>query len=205
MTDPGARIGPNAVLQIAAVLADRHGPDVRDRVFDRAGLSHWIAAPPREMVPERDVARLHVALARELGAPVADLVAREAGARTARYILAHRIPPLAQRVLRWMPARLASPVLLAAIRRHAWTFAGSAAFRAAPGPPVALTLTGCCLCRTTLAGGRLGTFYAATFEGLFQSLVTRHARVVVLGRGGPVAWTARIDGIAGVVRPAMSS
>lgn len=205
MTDRAARIGPNAVLQIAAVLVDRHGGDAHRRVFARAGLLDWVDRPPHEMVPERDVARLHVALARELGPIAADAVAREAGERTARYILAHRIPPLAQRLLRLMPARLASPVLLAAIGRHAWTFAGSAAFCAAPGPPVALSLTGCCLCRTTLAGGRLGSFYAATFEGLFQALVTRRSRVVALAGGGPVAWTARIDGVTRKAGGAMSS
>lgn len=205
MSDPAARIGPNAVLQIAAVLAERHGACVLAQVFARAGLAHWIAEPPSAMVPERDVARLHVALARELGPCAAEAVAREAGGRTAAYILAHRIPAPARRVLTLLPARLAAPLLLAAIRRHAWTFAGSAVFTARSGPPVALSLAGCGLCRTTLAGGRLGSFYAATFEGLFRALVTSRARVVAVEEGGPVAWRARIEGIGTDVPPAMSS
>ncbi len=193
MDQSASRIGPNAIIQIGAVLLDRHGPGVVDRVFAAAQLSQYRDAPPVAMVPEREVARLHVALVRTLGAADAEDVAREAGARTARYILAHRIPVPAQRLLRILPPRLASRLLLAAIRRHAWTFAGSASFRAAPGPPVDLALAGCCLCRTHLAGGRLAAFYAATFEGLFRELVSGRARISRPGAGWPGTWTARID------------
>lgn len=193
MDRPASRIGPNAILQVAAVLKDRHDREVLERVFGRAGLSHYLDTPPTAMVAEREVARLHVALARELGPTDAETVAREAGQRTALYILAHRIPGPAKSVLRLLPPRLASRLLLAAIRRHAWTFAGSAAFRAAAGPPVDLSLAGCALCRANIAGGRLPAFYAATFEGLFRALVTRRARITPPGPGWPVTWTARID------------
>ncbi len=193
MDRPSSRIGPNAILQIAAVLEDRRGRAALERVFARAGLSAYVAAPPTAMVPEREVARLHVAMAREIGDADAEAVAREAGERTALYILAHRIPGPAKRLLRLLPPRLASRLLLAAIGKHAWTFAGSAAFRAAAGPPVDLSLAGCALCRANLAGGRLPAFYAATFEGLFRALVARRARITPPGPGWPVSWTARID------------
>jgi divinyl protochlorophyllide a 8-vinyl-reductase len=193
MHRPASRIGPNAILQIASVLQDRHGRGGVERVFGRAGLAHYLDTPPTAMVAEREVARLHVALARELGSSDAEAVAREAGERTALYILAHRIPGPAKRVLRLLPPRLASRLLLAAIRKHAWTFAGSAAFRASAGPPVDLSLAGCAMCRANLAGGRLPAFYAATFEGLFRALVARRAHITPPGPGWPVTWTARID------------
>ncbi|MHB2167168.1 bacteriochlorophyll 4-vinyl reductase [Alsobacter sp. R-9] len=190
-SDP--RIGPNAIIQIAAVLRERHGVQALDSVFVRARLAHYLDALPATMVPEREVARLHAALGHELGADEAESVSREAGTRTAAYLLAHRIPAPARRLLRWLPARLAGPLLLAAIRRHAWTFAGSARFEAHAGPPVALSLTGCSLCRSRLAGGRLGAFYAATFEGLFRSLVHNRSHVETASQGWPVTWRARLD------------
>jgi bacteriochlorophyll 4-vinyl reductase len=53
--------------------------------------------------------------------------------------------------MRWLlprlPTPLASRVLLAAVSRQSWTFAGSGVFRAEPGRPVRLSLTGCPICR----------------------------------------------------------
>ncbi|MCU0802464.1 MAG: hypothetical protein MUD11_11940 [Rhodobacteraceae bacterium] len=55
----------------------------------------------------------------------ADALLAAAGLAVGDYILAHRIPPLAQRVLRLLPAALSARLLARAIARHAWTFAGS--------------------------------------------------------------------------------
>jgi divinyl protochlorophyllide a 8-vinyl-reductase len=122
---PGHVVGPNAILQTAEALRAEGGAPLARAVFDRAGLGPMLDAPPTAMVPERDAAALHRAVAETLAPERAAAVAQEGGRLTGAYILAHRIPAPAQRLLRALPAALAGPLLLSAIRRHAWTFAGS--------------------------------------------------------------------------------
>jgi divinyl protochlorophyllide a 8-vinyl-reductase len=102
-------------------------------------------------------------------------VAIEAGAATGDYLFAHRIPRLAQRLLRVLPAPLASRVLLKAITRHAWTFAGSGHFAARAGHPVIITIGDCAICRGARAAAPCCDCYSATFTRLFAELVHPHA------------------------------
>ncbi|GAB4478103.1 MAG: hypothetical protein OHK0018_09090 [Erythrobacter tepidarius] len=82
---------------------------------------------PRDVVDEIQALRLHRWLS--LRVPMGCYaIAEEAGARTADYIIAKRIPPAVVWLLRHLPALLAAPVLMAAIRKHAWTFAGAGVF-----------------------------------------------------------------------------
>jgi divinyl protochlorophyllide a 8-vinyl-reductase len=113
-----------------------------------------------------------------LGADQAALVARRAGERTADYLLQHRIPRAAQALLRALPAALAARLLLRAVARHAWTFAGSGEFAARAGRPVVLTLRHNPLCRGLRTAAPACDFYAAVFERLFRALVHRNARAV---------------------------
>jgi divinyl protochlorophyllide a 8-vinyl-reductase len=127
------------------------------------------------------VRRLHGVLRETLGDAEARAVARAAGTRTADYLLAHRIPKPVQALLKALPARLSAHLLLAAVRRHAWTFAGSGHFSARagrPGAPVVLAIRDNPLCRDLQTETPACDFYAATFERLFQVLVARRARVV---------------------------
>jgi divinyl protochlorophyllide a 8-vinyl-reductase len=78
-------------------------------------------------------------------------------------------------VLQVLPSSLASRVLLAAIGRHAWTFAGSGTFSARAGRPVVVTIADCPLCRGVRAEQPLCDYYAATFQQLFRVLVARDA------------------------------
>jgi divinyl protochlorophyllide a 8-vinyl-reductase len=165
-------IGPNAITQVAAALgAARARP-----IFEVAGLAHYLLTPPASMVPQRDVRALHAALRAMLGESEARRVARDAGARTAVYLLANRIPRAAQRVFRLMPAWLAARMLLATIRRHSWTFCGTAEFQAAGTAPVRLSIKGCVLCRGAQSAVPVCDFYAACFAGLFRALVHPAAR-----------------------------
>ena len=172
-----ARIGPNAISRVAEALASLGPPALPQQVFDRAGLLHYLEQPPEHMVPEHEVQRLHAALRQALGARAAARVAADAGRRTARYLLAHRIPGAVQLLLRLTPARLATRVLCAAITRHAWTFAGSGRFDAQPGHPTQLSIRDNPLCRGVQTAHPSCDFYAATFEVLFRTLVHRHASV----------------------------
>ncbi len=172
-----ARIGPNAVNRLAEALHARHGPAVAAEVFGAAGVARHLRQPPTGMVDEAEVARLHRALRDRLAGGEAASVARDAGQRTADYLLAHRIPAAVQGLLKRLPAPWAARVLLAAIGRHAWTFAGSGRFEARAGHPVVLTIRGNPLCTGVSSPVPVCDFYAATFERLFRVLVHRDTRV----------------------------
>jgi divinyl protochlorophyllide a 8-vinyl-reductase len=172
-----ARIGPNAVTRVAEAVRAQAGVRTAEALFQVAGLAHFLRAPPQEMVDEDDVVALHGALRGLLGPTAADAAAREAGLRTGDYLLTHRIPAPAQRLLRLLPPPLASRALLGAIRRHAWTFAGSGVFTATAGHPTLLRLENCPICRGVHSDAPTCGYFAATFERLFQALVSRHARV----------------------------
>ena len=179
---PAGRIGPNAITRLAEAMPGRVGASVTREVFVRAGLVHHLLEPPQHMVDETEVRRLHGALRATVGEATAQGLAREAGTLTARYLLAHRIPGPVQALLTLMPARLAARVLLAAIARHAWTFAGSGVFshRCAwrGGPPATLRIHRNPLCRDLITESPACVYYAATFEHLFRELVHRNSRVV---------------------------
>jgi divinyl protochlorophyllide a 8-vinyl-reductase len=171
------RIGPNAIAQLALALPPLVGRGATRGVFAQAGLAHRLDAPPQEMVDEDEVRRLHTALREQLGPALAAQAACDAGRRTGDYLLAHRIPRPVQALLMRLPARWAVRVLLAAIRRHAWTFVGSGRFEARAGTPVVLRIRGNPLCAGLHADTPACHFYAATFERLFAVLVHPHSRV----------------------------
>jgi divinyl protochlorophyllide a 8-vinyl-reductase len=164
------RIGPNAVLQLSAALLAHEGELVRARIFRRASLTHHLNIPPSGMVDEAEVAALFAALAAELPAETALSRAGMAGAATARYLMAHRIPPLMRRLLPEIPSAFAAILLTQAIQRHGWTFLGSGALAVTRGRPLCIRIT---LAAALLPVAPLiGEFYRACFEGLFRALVS---------------------------------
>jgi divinyl protochlorophyllide a 8-vinyl-reductase len=171
------RIGPNAILQVLAALRAQHGEAVAVDILRRAGLAAVVEHPPEHMVAEREVIALHGGVRRHLGPDAARAVMVEAGIGTGDYLLAHRIPALAQRVLSASPARLASRMLLAAISRHTWTFAGSGECTFSSGHPVLVTIRDCPACRGEHTAAPLCDYYAKTFERLYGVLVHPAARV----------------------------
>jgi divinyl protochlorophyllide a 8-vinyl-reductase len=171
------RIGPNAILRVTEALQARLGAHPAERLLAAARLEGYLHQPPRDMVPQDDVARLQTALRAGLGAGAAREINREAGRRTGEYLLAHRIPPLAQAALKRLPVSLAARCLARAIGRHAWTFSGSGAFHFEPGLPCVLSIAGCPLCRHIRAQTPACDYFAATFERIFRELVSPRARV----------------------------
>ncbi len=172
-----SRIGPNAIIQMAAALDETLDRAATRDVFAAAGLAGYLDAPPDRMVDEREVSALHAAVVSSLGAELARAVSRSAGLRTGDYLLANRIPGPAQLLLRVLPARLASRLLLAAIGRNAWTFAGSGTFRAASGALARISIAGCPICRELTADWPACAYFSATFERLFRVLVHPGAEV----------------------------
>ncbi len=171
------RIGPNAIIRVGEVLQRRLGAVTTARLYAAAGLAGYFTKPPTAMVDEAEARRLHVQLRSALGDRLAAEVSREAGIATAEYLLDHRIPKPVQSLLKLLPAALACRVLLAAISRHAWTFAGSGRFEARAGRPCVLTIRDNPLCRGQASEHAVCDYYAATFEHLFRVLVHRGTRV----------------------------
>nr|WP_207140199.1 bacteriochlorophyll 4-vinyl reductase [Rhodovibrio salinarum] len=175
-TAPPGRVGPNAITRVGEALDALYGRATTHAVFADAGLTGYLDAWPHEMVDEREVAALNRALHAALPGDSFRQVTRDAGRRTGDYLLAHRIPKPVQAVLRPAPAWLAGRVLLKAIERHAWTFAGSGTFAATAGPPVTVTIVNCPLCHDIRADTPVCDTYTATFERLFRELVSPRAQ-----------------------------
>lgn len=172
-----ARIGPNAIIRTVEVLQEQVGEVATERILVAAGLERYIGHLPGDMVAEDEVIALYAAVRRQLGAERARRILRAAGHRTGEYLLAHRIPRGVQAVLRVLPAAVASRILLNAIGRHAWTFAGSGVLALTPGHPVRFSVQGCPICRGATGTGPQCDFYGATFERLFRDLVAGDATV----------------------------
>ncbi|WP_299622202.1 bacteriochlorophyll 4-vinyl reductase [Pelagibius sp.] len=164
-------VGPNAVIQLGEALRDRLGDRAARDVFAHAGLGHFLANPPSEMVDEDAVRGLFRSLYHLLPSATAAAIAAEAGRRTADYLLANRIPGLARATLRSLPGRLAAPLLLSAIASNAWTFAGSGTLQTRAGSPSLIEIAdnpiaipGC-------------VWHVAVFKTLFGALVTPDVEV----------------------------
>ncbi len=169
--DEPARVGPNAVIQLGAVLRDRVGEERAASVFAAAGLGSYLPRPPAEMVPEGAAKALFDALFANLDQTAATAIAREAGTRTADYVITHRIPAFVRLALRRLPAALSAPLLLRAISRHAWTFAGSGAVTVRSGSPQVIEIAHN---RITMPGC---VWHVAVFERLFRRLAARESSV----------------------------
>ncbi len=168
-----ARIGPNSVLQLVQVLDSNLGLAARQQLLLESGLS---ALPPDSgLMPEGPAARLHQTL-RQRYPEAAGRLAQVAGEHTGDYILAHRIPQLAQRLLRSLPRRLATRLLANAIGKHAWTFAGSGEFRVLQGRPLTFELYDNPIVRGEKADSALCAWHAAVFQRLFNALISPEIR-----------------------------
>jgi divinyl protochlorophyllide a 8-vinyl-reductase len=175
--EPG-RIGPNAITRMAEALELLAGAQARDAIFEEAGLTHHLATPPTRMVPDDEVALLHAAVFAHLGVARGRAIGVEAGRRTGAYLLGHRIPKLARWLLPLLPRRLALNILLKAIERHAWTFAGRGVFTwKATSEGFELSLENNPVSRKIWAEEAVCDYYGATFETLFRALAGPNIRV----------------------------
>lgn len=163
---PGALIGPNAVLQAVTVMEERLGKAETRAILVDAQIH---ALPSGDhMIPEVQALRLHRWLA--LHEPMdCFTIAEEAGSRTADYIIAHRIPKAAVWLLRHLPAWAAAPLLMAAIRKHAWTFIGAGAFT--PRGGWRFTIDRARANDAMMPPDSLFVWYAAVFTRLYRQLV----------------------------------
>lgn len=167
------RIGPNAILQLVDVLERRGEFDLCRSLLAEAG----VLRPPSDagMLPEADCAAVHQALRRV--SPLAEGLLEEAGLATGDYILAHRIPQVAQGVLRVLPGALAASVLTKAIARHSWTFAGTGEFRVVTSRPLVVSVARNPLVAGWRADQPQCIWHVAVFRRLYGRLVWPGVRV----------------------------
>ncbi len=169
---PAARIGPNAVIRTAHVLRDRYGV-ARAQALLAEATGRSLSDLPTHMVDEAEVRALVRTCLLHLGHRQTQAVLREAGQRTAEYLLAHRIPRPVQWLLRVLPAPIGLRVLSRAMARHAWTFAGSGRFTVRHARRPEFAIHDCPLCRGLTLPAPVCDFYAGTFEELLARLVRR--------------------------------
>ena len=166
------RIGPNAVTQLISALQNGGEGAAAALIFSQAGSAQWLDSPPTEMVDETRVAKLHATVRELLPEARANAILREAGDTTANYILANRIPRLAQNVLKILPPALAARALTRAIGAHAWTFAGTGRFRGVIGRDAVFEIWDNPLCRERDLSPGWCVWHTAVFERLFRELVS---------------------------------
>ncbi len=163
-----ARIGPNSVLQLVPLLDDALGAGERQRLLGLSGLKEL----PRNhgLMDETPAALLHQAVRAHHPAIAASLT-RRAGEHTGDYLIRHRIPVAALRVMRRLPPWLSGPLLAGVIERHAWTFAGSGTFRVRSRRPLVFELVDNPVVRGESANEPICHWHAAVFERLFSHIV----------------------------------
>jgi divinyl protochlorophyllide a 8-vinyl-reductase len=174
-SDHAGLIGPNALTQLLPLLEKAGGAELRDGLLAEAGI--FTLPDMRGLIDEAPVARLHQAM--RAGLPdLAPSLAWEAGLRTADYIIANRIPAPIVLLLRALPAPLAAPLLIRAIERHAWTFAGSGRFQVLSHRPLRVAIHHNPVVRGESSDHALCHWHSAVFERLFTRLVHRRWRAV---------------------------
>jgi divinyl protochlorophyllide a 8-vinyl-reductase len=172
-----ARIGPNSVLQLVPLLDEALGTEERERLMRLSGLDRL---PDDDgLMAEEPAAALHQALRAE-HPRVAPIMTRQAGERTGDYIIRHRIPVAALRVMRTLPPWLSGHLLAKVIERHAWTFAGSGEFRIVQRSPLIFELRDNPVVRGERAEAPICHWHAAVFERLFTHIVDENLRCVEL-------------------------
>lgn len=161
-----ARIGPNSIIQTAAALEAAYGKKEAEAILNRAGQGHWIGNLPSEMTEESKFHTLVSALEKEIGEKKTAEILEDSGRRTAAYLMRVRIPGFFQKILIPLPPALSFRLLLFAISKNAWTFAGSGEFSYSSGKQPVITV------KVTYPGKSVvGNFYLGTFETLLEELV----------------------------------
>lgn len=191
-----ALIGPNAIIQLGAVVSARLGVEAWADMLRRAGLSQYLGHLPEIMVDETEVIALHRSMRSIVSAPLSHEIAYEAGLRTGDYILANRIPRPAQWLLKALPRRLAMSVLTSAIAKHAWTFAGSGQFRTVSTNPLLLKIEENPLCRGEASSEPMCYYYAGTFTRLYSALVDPQMTVEEIECGGITGGPCLFEGVS---------
>lgn len=167
------RVGPNAIIQTREALDEFCGTAKRTAIFEQAGLGTLADDRLRDLVDVGQVNALNQAIGQRLRPQVAHAVLRRAGELTGAYVLENRIPKPAHRLLKALPRAIAQRLLMKAIARNAWTFAGQA--RVETGADWILIHANP-ICQGPLGFSRC-EWHMAVFSRLFETLVDPRIRI----------------------------
>ena len=165
-------VGPNAILQTAVALRHLGGSEMERATLRAAGLERYIATPPEQMIDEAEAASLFRATRMQLDARRADDVLAEAGRLTGAYVAQNRIPAPVGRLLARAPGFISARLLLIAIARNAWTFAGSGHVEIGLGRVLRLSITDNPLATPGCP------WHRGAFEELFHRFVSPRSRIL---------------------------
>ncbi|ACF13097.1 bacteriochlorophyll 4-vinyl reductase [Chloroherpeton thalassium ATCC 35110] len=169
-----ARIGPNSIIQTFNALSTRFGEERTKAIFRSAGHEKYIGNLPSEMVNEAEFHALVKAVLEEIGEKDASEILKDSGQRTAEYLLKNRIPGIFQSLVKLMPKKLGMKLLLFAISKNAWTFAGSGAFSFEVGDTMYIRVRVSFPSKPVVA-----YFYGGTFYKLLRTLIDPAAHVAI--------------------------
>lgn len=173
---PKAKIGPNALIQTVQALQALTGPAATFAVLAHADRLDLLDTLPSVLVSAHEFTTLVEAVYATLPQALAEDVLAESGARTAAYVIRNRIPAPVRGLLRLLPPALAIRVLLQAIARHTYTFAGAAEFSYRLRPTPVLRLAGDPATGKHVACA-VGPYYHGAFQAFMHDLVSPHAHV----------------------------
>ena len=165
MSEP-SKIGPNSIIQTVTALEENYGKSKAETILRKIGQGYLIGNLPKEMVEEIKFHTLVGALNKEIGSTATANILKESGERTARYLMRVRIPAPFQKLVKLLPPRLAFRMLLFAISKNAWTFAGSGEFRYSmiTQPEISVKVT-------FPSQPVVGNFYLGNFTALLKEMV----------------------------------
>ena len=167
---PG-RIGPNALIQTARALEARYGADEARRILRLCGMDILMEEDPQGMRDEREFLSLVTFLTKLLPSGELRAVLHDSGRRTGAYVLRHRIPGPVKLLVRPLPRGLRLRLLLEAIRRHAWTFAGSGSYQFRMGDRPLVSLRHGAPAQRVPSTEPLHAYYRGAFEELLRAMV----------------------------------
>lgn len=181
-----AKVGPNTIIQTVEALKEFYGENRAREMLQEGQHSHLIHTMPAEMVEEQEFLTLVQMLQDHVGSEETRKLLKRSGQLTARYLLKHRIPGPFQRLVKVLPREWGLTLLLMAISGNAWTFVGSGTFSFMGGKEARIIIAN--RSPEQAVQPEVCSFYAGTFEALFQTLI--HAQCLVqemVIRGGDVA------------------
>jgi divinyl protochlorophyllide a 8-vinyl-reductase len=172
-TEVVARIGPNSLIQTVQALEEIYGKAGCFEVLLRGKQFQLLKELPSEMVDEQQFMVLAQMLFSQLGVTAATKVLKRSGQLTGDYLLANRIPKPVQILFKFMPPFLRLRLLLSAIGKNAWTFAGSGTYSFILGKAPVIVLKNCITAKLAPnATEPVCSYYTGTFERLLQALVS---------------------------------
>jgi divinyl protochlorophyllide a 8-vinyl-reductase len=167
-----SKIGPNSIIQTAESLREHCGIEVKTKVLQDAGLDQYNTELPSDMTTETHFHWFVKSLLSDQGKEMAAEILQDSGERTAVYLLKNRIPGFFQTIVKPLPNKLGLKMLLFAISKNAWTFAGSGEFSYNIGEASYIKVI-----VTHPSEPVVSNFYFGTFKRLLGELISANIRL----------------------------